>query len=89
MNTLCTGHGGKDVAIFTENKFEEILTSLPSYKLGQYEVALREAFHQVDTLLADMVGHSNLLYSTLDCIFTIYLYKLDQTHMLYFSILLL
>ena len=62
---MYVGHGGKDVAIFTENKFEEILTSLPSYKLGQYEVALREAFHQVDTLLADMVCYSNLLYSTL------------------------
>lgn len=48
------GHGGKEVAIFAETKFEEILLGLPEYKEGKYEDALRIAFHRVDELLEDL-----------------------------------
>lgn len=48
------GHGGKEVAMFAESKFEEILVNLPAYKEGKYEDALRIAFHRVDELLEDL-----------------------------------
>lgn len=47
------GHGGKDVALFVENCFEDVLISQDEYKVGQYEEALRKAFHKIDDLLED------------------------------------
>lgn len=47
------GHGGKAVAKFAQTKFVKELTSLPSFKEGQYELALKQAFHRIDEMLED------------------------------------
>ena len=49
------GHGGKEVAMFAESRFEDVLISLPAYKEGRFEDALRESFHKIDELLEDTV----------------------------------
>jgi len=47
------GHGGKAVAKFAQAKFVKEFTQLPSYKAGNYELALKEVFHRIDELLED------------------------------------
>jgi serine/threonine protein phosphatase PrpC len=38
------GHGGREVAMFTESHYEDILKNNKNYKQGYYENALRESF---------------------------------------------
>jgi len=47
------GHGGKEVAKFTKIKYPDLLLGLKSFQSGDYEAALRESFHGIDTLLED------------------------------------
>ena len=47
------GHGGKSVAKLAQARFVSELTSLPSFREGRYEEALRAAFHRIDALVED------------------------------------
>lgn len=46
---------GKEVALFTSRMFADVLCNLESFKNGDYENALPEAFHKIDELLEDPV----------------------------------
>jgi hypothetical protein len=45
------GHGGKEVSKFCQAHFIEELVAQPSYAQCDFETALRENFHQMDSLL--------------------------------------
>ncbi|XP_016962343.1 probable protein phosphatase CG10417 [Drosophila biarmipes] len=47
------GHGGAEVAQYCADKFPEFLKNLESYKNGQFEVALKDAFLGFDKTLLD------------------------------------
>ncbi|XP_063901252.1 probable protein phosphatase 2C 3 [Zophobas morio] len=47
------GHGGREVALFCSNYFVRELKSLPSFKEGNYQEAIRQTFHKIDQLLTD------------------------------------
>jgi len=47
------GHGGKEVAKFCEAHFCKELVKLETYADENYEIALRDAFHQMDIMLED------------------------------------
>lgn len=42
------GHGGKEVAQFTEQHFQKILENNPDFKKGNYTEALKKSFHDMD-----------------------------------------
>lgn len=44
---------GKEVSLFVKQRYIEVLTSLPAFREGRYEDALRESFHKIDQLLED------------------------------------
>lgn len=45
------GHGGKEVAVFVEKKFVEVLTKTAEYKTAKYAEALTKTFIQLDELM--------------------------------------
>jgi len=47
------GHGGAEVAQYCADKFPEFLKNLETYKNGQLEVALKDAFLGFDKTLLD------------------------------------
>eukprot|EP00607_Mallomonas_marina_P008904 CAMPEP_0182423004 /NCGR_PEP_ID=MMETSP1167-20130531/8875_1 /TAXON_ID=2988 /ORGANISM="Mallomonas Sp, Strain CCMP3275" /LENGTH=451 /DNA_ID=CAMNT_0024601573 /DNA_START=106 /DNA_END=1461 /DNA_ORIENTATION=- len=47
------GHGGKEVAKFSQEKFASEFVQLQEFKEGKYEAALKRAFHRIDELLED------------------------------------
>lgn len=49
------GHGGKEVALFAEAKFEDCLITSKEFVEGKYVEALRKTFHKIDELLTDVV----------------------------------
>ena len=42
------GHGGKEVAVYAEQSYTKTLTDLAEFKSGNYEVALRKSFLNLD-----------------------------------------
>lgn len=46
------GHGGDDVAKFTEIHFQKILEDNDDFKKGNYKEALRKSFHDLDKLVS-------------------------------------
>jgi len=54
------GHGGREVAIFTQSHYEDILKRNENYKAGNYKEALRESFLQVDKEIAAEDGQEEL-----------------------------
>lgn len=50
------GHGGKEVAIFAARHFTQELTRNRNFQAGNVEVALKETFLQIDTLLRATEG---------------------------------
>ena len=54
------GHGGSEVAKYCGKYFERELLKNPSYKNGNYEVALKETFMMMDVLLTSSEGQQEL-----------------------------
>ena len=52
------GHGGKEVALFAEENFEDCLLTSKEFIEGRYEDALRRTFHKIDELLHDTVRNN-------------------------------
>ncbi|CAD8201951.1 unnamed protein product [Paramecium pentaurelia] len=55
------GHGGKEVAIFAENHFQEELLKNQNYKNKNYKQALIDTFMQIDELLLRPEGQEELI----------------------------
>ncbi len=51
---------GKEVAKFVKIKYSDVLLDLDSFRRGDFEKALRESFHSIDSLLED-ARHDALL----------------------------
>lgn len=50
------GHGGREVAHYSRNHFEEILRSQPEYATGDFKEGLRKGFLAVDDTLVNKGG---------------------------------
>jgi len=57
LYAIFDGHGGENVAMFCEHYFIDILKNLDSYQWGNYELALQEAFVEIDYMLVSNEGH--------------------------------
>lgn len=56
------GHGGKEVALYCQNRFLDELTQLSAFKEKDYAAALRECFHRIDFMLEDEIYNEELEY---------------------------
>lgn len=54
------GHGGREVAIYTEQHFTDYLKNNESYKAEKFDVALKESFLKVDEELEKPSGKEEL-----------------------------
>ena len=54
------GHGGKEVALFTEKHFNDLLRKNKNYQDQKYEEGLREVFLEVDKELEKDTGKEEL-----------------------------
>lgn len=54
------GHGGKEVALFVQDRFTKELINSVAFKEGRYDEALCAAFHRMDELLEDEACESDL-----------------------------
>jgi serine/threonine protein phosphatase PrpC len=45
------GHGGKEVAIYSEKHFKRIFVDQPTFKSKNYKEALRKTFFDIDALI--------------------------------------
>ncbi len=50
------GHGGKEVAHYSKNHFEECLKSQTDYTSGDFKEGLRKGFLSIDNLLVNKGG---------------------------------
>jgi protein phosphatase 2C family protein 2/3 len=50
------GHGGKEVAHYSKNHFENCLKSQPEFKSGDLKEGLRKGFLGIDDLLVNKGG---------------------------------
>lgn len=55
------GHGGVEVAEFCSRHFEELLRGNSHYQTKQYELALQEAFLEMDNLLQTPEGKAEIV----------------------------
>lgn len=55
------GHGGKEVAIYAQNHFQEELLKNLNYKKKNYKQALIETFMKIDELLLQPEGQEELI----------------------------
>lgn len=54
------GHGGREVAIYVESHYQDILKNNSNWKSGNFEQALRESFLAVDDELEKQDGQEEL-----------------------------
>lgn len=54
------GHGGREVAVYTEKHFLDYLKENDSYKTGRYEAALKQNFLKIDEELEKAGGKEEL-----------------------------
>jgi serine/threonine protein phosphatase PrpC len=57
LYAIFDGHGGENVSKFCEEYFTSILVNMKSYQSKNYELALQEAFVEIDYLLVSNEGH--------------------------------
>lgn len=53
-------NSGQEVALYVQNHYTKLLTSLPSYKSKNYRLALEESFLKIDEQMLTEAGKKEL-----------------------------